>query len=125
MENSFLDKFPNAEGITPNLARQDHYNEIHGLVMCMDPAISGPVSNELFWKRLREWADHGKGFIMRSFSQKFPPDKYPGIIDCQPPGVVARFDAIAQEINGLYIAGQLTEDRLREVKVEMNKLCYE
>ena len=50
---------PNPEGITPKLARQDYINQIAGIRVCMDPAISGPVSDELFRERLMNWRDKG------------------------------------------------------------------
>lgn len=93
--------------------------------MSFDPAVSGPVSEEEFWKRLKEWSDRGRGYIMQKFSHRYPADKYPGFIENQPPGVVERFDAIADEINRLYQAHQLTPDKLNEVNEEMKKLCYD
>ena len=62
---------------------------------------------------------------MLSFSQKFPPDKFPGIIDDQPPGLVARLDAIAKEINDLWHSDQLTQDKVQTIAEEMRRLCYQ
>lgn len=125
MDESFKKDLADLAKLTPNRARQDYWNEIYGLLMCTDPAVSGPVSKELFWKRLKEWADNGKGYIMSTFSARFPADRYPGIIDSQPTGTAARFDEIAAEINGLYISGQLTRENLDAAAEEMRKLCYE
>ena len=105
-------------------AKKAYYNEIKGLLDWMDPSVSGYMTPKLFYKQLRKWADNGRGFIMLGFSDKFPREKYPGIIDDQPHGTVAKFDAIANEINNLYKSGSLTQEKILEVSKEMEKLCY-
>lgn len=62
---------------------------------------------------------------MRTFTEKYPADEYPGIIDGQPDGVVQRFDEIAVEVNALHESGQLTMQKVLEVAEEMRTLCYQ
>lgn len=117
LESKTGQTFENSEGITPKLARQDYWNEIYNFTCNIEEGETD-----------EEWRAKLKRFNvtrMRTFTEKFPADKCPGIIEAQPPGTVQRFDQIALEVTQALQAGTLTISRSRELADEMRDLCYQ
>jgi hypothetical protein len=110
--------FDNPEGITPEEARQDYWNEIEDLRIWI---VDDWTTDEQLRAKLAELDYKG----MRSFTESFPPVKFQGIIAAQPNGTVERFDQIAIEINSSYREGTLTVQQVRKFADEMRALCYQ
>lgn len=103
--------------ITPGTARRHYWNEMADLTMSIWSEDRG--DDALFRDRLRRYNHKG----MRTFTETFPPEQYPGIIEGQAPGVVDRFDTIATEMRDAFLADTLTITRVQEVAAEMRQLC--
>lgn len=117
VESKIGQTFENPEGITPKLARQDYWNEIHNFTFIVE---EGETDEE--WRaKLKRY----NVIKMRTFTENFPADRYPGIIEAQPPGTVQRFDQIATEVTQSLQAGTITISRVRELANEMRTLCYQ
>lgn len=100
--------------LSPKDARQDYGNFIIDWKMTFQEGMT----RQEFIEALRRYGIKK----MPSFSEQFPPDKYPGIITNQPPGVVERFDAIAQELTDLLTSKRLTIQRILELESEIHLL---
>lgn len=119
---------PEAEGdvsvpFTLSAAFVDYRNDITALrVMMWDIPMDHPDRDRMFREKLRT-SNKGKPTIAEPFSQKFSPEKRPGILEAAPPEIVAKLDELAEGINALYAKGELTIAATEEFIAAVESYC--